>query len=122
MRIKSREVVATGAVAYALPPQSDCAVDPNQCATAHRPALSYGRRNKDARDDTLQMLVFITKLPQPSFKVLHAETDAEARRMVSLILRNVPQIERVEAWRDGDFAFRVNQHQVHLEMCYAGNA
>jgi len=60
---------------------------------------------------------FIAKVPQPSFRVLLADTDAEARRLASLILRGSPLIERVEVWRDADFAFRLNQHQVHLEMC-----
>ena len=65
---------------------------------------------------------FVTRLPQPRFNVLHAQSDAEARGLVSHILRDSPQIERVEVWRDGDFAFRLNQHQVHLEMRYAGRA
>lgn len=65
---------------------------------------------------------FIAQLPQPRFNIVHAQTDAEARGLVSCILRDSPQIERVEVWRDGDFAFRVNQHQVHLEMRYAGKA
>lgn len=69
-----------------------------------------------------QCCFFMTKVRQPSFKVLHAETDAEARRLVSIILRDSAQIERVEVWRDGDFAFRVNQHQVHLEMYHLGSA
>lgn len=63
---------------------------------------------------------FVAKLPQPRLDILHAETDGEARGLVSHILRDSPQIERVEVWRDGDFAFRLNQHQVHLETRYAG--
>jgi hypothetical protein len=65
---------------------------------------------------------FVAKLPQPRFNILHAETDAEARGLVSHILRDSPQIDRVEVWRDGDLAFRLNQHQIHLEMRYAGRA
>jgi hypothetical protein len=61
---------------------------------------------------------FLAKLAQPSFTVLHAETDAEARRLVSRVLRNSPGIERVEVWRDGDLAFRLNQHQLQLETRY----
>lgn len=69
-----------------------------------------------------QCCFFSPAVRQPSFKVLHADTDAEARRLVSIILRDSPEIERVEVWRDGDFAFRVNQHQVHLEMYSLGSA
>lgn len=65
---------------------------------------------------------FPAKLPQPSFEILRAQTDSEARGLVSRILRNSPQIERVEVWRDGDLAFRLNQHQVHLVTRYAGKA
>jgi hypothetical protein len=67
-----------------------------------------------------QCWFFNTILPQPDLKVLHADTDGEARRLVSIVLSASPQIERVEVWRDGDFAFRVNQHQIRLENCYAG--
>lgn len=69
-----------------------------------------------------QCCFFTTNARQPSFKVLHAETDAEARRLVSIILRDSPQTERAEVWRDGDFAFRVNQRQIHLEMYNLGSA
>lgn len=62
---------------------------------------------------------FPADLPQPSLTVLHAKTDAEARGLVSRILRSAPQIGRVEVWRDGDLAFRLNQHQLQLEARYA---
>ena len=69
-----------------------------------------------------QCWFYLAKLPQPRFDILHAETDAEARGLVRHILRDAPQIDRVEVWRDGDIAFRLNQHQIHLEMRYAGRA
>ena len=65
---------------------------------------------------------FGAKLPQPVFTILHAENDGEARRLAMHILRDSPGIEKVEVWRRGEFAFRVNQHQVHLEIAYAGSA
>jgi hypothetical protein len=65
---------------------------------------------------------FGTKLPQPVFTILHAESNGEARRLAMHILRDSPGIEKVEVWAHGQFAFRVNQRQVHLELKYAGTA
>lgn len=67
-----------------------------------------------------QCWFFNPGVPQPNPRILHAESDAEARRLVAIVLRASPEIERVEVWRDGDFAFRINQHQIRLEKCCAG--
>ncbi len=53
--------------------------------------------------------------PQPGFKTLHAENDAGARHLALELLRNSPELDRIEVWRDADLAFRLSQHQRHLE-------
>ncbi len=56
----------------------------------------------------------------PAFRIVHAADDAEARHAAMELLRESPAIEWVVAWRGPDIAFRLNQHQLHLEDRPAG--
>jgi len=51
----------------------------------------------------------------PGMTPLLAETDAEARQLALELLRQSPDVDRVEVWRDADLAFRLNQRQARLE-------
>jgi hypothetical protein len=52
---------------------------------------------------------------RPGITPLHAASDAEARRLALELLRQSPEVDRVEVWRDADLAFRLNQRQARLE-------
>jgi hypothetical protein len=43
------------------------------------------------------------------WKTLPSDTDAEARKLVLSLLRELPLIQSVEVWRDADFAFRMGK-------------
>ena len=46
---------------------------------------------------------------------IQSDSDAHARELALQILRNCPEVESLEAWREADFAFRLNRHTVNLE-------
>ncbi len=52
---------------------------------------------------------------QPGYRPIRAESGPEARRAALEILRDNPQIDRVEVWLGGDLAFRLNRHQAKIE-------
>jgi hypothetical protein len=52
---------------------------------------------------------------QPGMTPLLAASDAEARQLALELLRQSPEVDRVEVWRDADLAFRLNQRQARLE-------
>jgi hypothetical protein len=51
----------------------------------------------------------------------NSDTDAQARKVALQMLRDYPDVERLEAWRDADLAFRLNRHtaisQSKAEQC-----
>jgi len=52
---------------------------------------------------------------KPDSTSMHGQTDEAAREMAMQLLRDRPHVHRIEAWRDCDFAFRVNRHTIKAE-------
>jgi hypothetical protein len=51
----------------------------------------------------------------PEIRFIHAADDIDARRTAMKLLRESPAVKSVVVWRGADIAFRLNQHQLHLE-------
>ena len=51
----------------------------------------------------------------PGFRPIHAGSDAEARKTAFALLRENPQMDRLEVWRGSDLAFRLNRRQARIE-------
>jgi hypothetical protein len=47
--------------------------------------------------------------------LIHGDTDEDARKIVLQILRERPEIDRAEVWRECDLAFRLNRHAIAAE-------
>lgn len=52
---------------------------------------------------------------QPGFKRIHAESNTQARKAAFELLREHPQIDRLEVWLGSDLAFRMNRRQARME-------
>jgi hypothetical protein len=51
----------------------------------------------------------------PGCQPIHAGSDMDARRLASDLLRDSPDVESVEVWRDADLVLRMNRHQMRLK-------
>lgn len=52
---------------------------------------------------------------KPDSTSLHGDTDEAAREIAMQLLRDRPRVQRIEAWRGCDFAFRVHRHALAAE-------
>ena len=52
---------------------------------------------------------------KPVCMSIQGDSDSQARRTAMQVLHDRPDVERVEAWRDADIAFRVNRHNMIAE-------
>ena len=59
--------------------------------------------------------LFGEKAAKPDCTPIYGDTDKAARERAMQLLRDRPHVDRIEAWRECDFAFRVNRHAVKAE-------
>jgi hypothetical protein len=52
----------------------------------------------------------------PGCKPIHAGSDMDARRLASDLLRDSPEVESLEVWRDADLVLRMNRNQMRLKQ------
>jgi len=52
---------------------------------------------------------------KPDCMSIRGDSDRAARKLAMQMLRDKPELRRVEAWREGDIAFRVSRHAMLAE-------